>query len=81
MSRSIRGLNFAFCAVLLASVVAAGAEEAPTLHPGSWPIRHWRNHQPRRSDLTPAQNRKIDHLYSRLKEENPPLIAPDFRQK
>jgi hypothetical protein len=50
-------------------------------HSGPWPIRHWRYHELRRSDLTPEQNRKIDRLYLQLKKENPELIAPDFRPK
>jgi len=56
------------------------ADEAAVRHPTPWPIRHWRNHQPRRSDLTPVQQRCIDRLYMRIEKANPDLIAPAFRK-
>jgi len=73
--------NIVFGAILLASTSAGYGDNAPKLHPAPWPIRHWRNHQPRRSDITPEQSRKIDRLYMRIEKDNPQLIAPDFRSR
>ncbi len=55
--------------------------DAALRHPTRWPIRHWRNHQPRRSDIAPEQSEKIDRLYMQMERKNPDLIAPDFRPK
>ncbi len=55
--------------------------DAALRHPTPWPIRHWRNHQPRRSDVTREQSEKIDRLYMQIERKNPDLIAPDFRPK
>ena len=38
-------------------------------------------HQPRRSDITPEQSRKIDRLYTQIEKDDPQLIAPDFRPR
>ena len=73
--------NILLGAILAASTTAAYAEDAPQLHPTPWPIWHWRNHQPRRSDLTPEQSRKIDRLYMQIKKEDPGLIPPASRRK
>ena len=79
MVRFIRSLNVVFSAALLASVAKAGATETQMSHNGPRPIKHWRFHQPRRSDLTPQQNAWIDRLYLQKEKEHPDLIAPDFR--
>lgn len=71
-------IGLAILLIVAAPAVAAAATE---LHPGPWPIRHWRFHQPRRSDITPQQNKKIDRLYLKIERENPTLIAPVFRPK
>jgi len=70
-------------AVIILLTLGAGSVAANTTqqHPGQWPIRHWRNHQPRRSDITPEQRWKIDRLYLQIEREDPKLIAPDFRPK
>lgn len=68
-------------AILIASATAAYAKDAPQLHPTPWPIWHWRNHQPRRSDITPEQSRKIDRLYMQIEKKDPQLIAPASRRK
>ncbi len=68
-------------AILIASTSAAYADGAPKLHPTPWPIWHWRNHQPRRSDITPEQSRKIDRLYMQIEKERPQLIAPASHRK
>jgi hypothetical protein len=80
MLRTIKATNIALV-ILLILAAPADAVDTTQLHPRSWPIRHWRNHQPRRSDLTPEQSQKIDHLYLRIEREEPKLIAPDFRPK
>jgi hypothetical protein len=81
MMRKLGFLNIVLCAIWLASVFGAAAQGLPKVHPGPWPIRHWRNHQPRRIDITPGQSRKIDRLYLKIERDNPKLIAPDFRPK
>jgi len=68
-------------AILLILATQTNAANTDQLHPGPWPIRHWRNHQPRRSDITLDQSRKIDRLYLKIERDNPKLIAPDFRPK
>jgi len=71
-------------ALVISMILAARAEDAANAtqpHPEPWPIWHWRNHQPRRSDLTPEENRKIDRLYLKIEREDPKLLAPDFRPK
>jgi hypothetical protein len=73
--------NILLGAILVASVSAAYADDAPTLHPTPWPIWHWRNHQPRRSDITREQSRKIDRLYMQIEKEDPGLIPPASRRK
>ncbi len=73
--------NVLLGAILIALTLAAYAEDAPELHPTPWPIWHWRYHQPRRSDITPEQSRKIDRLYMRIEKEHPQLIAPASRRK
>lgn len=79
----LRTIKVANIALMLLLILAAGVTAADTsqLHRGSWPIRHWRNHQPRRTDLTPKESRKIDRLYLKMEREDPNLIAPDFRPK
>jgi hypothetical protein len=50
------------------------AEDAASLHKGSWPIQNGRNYQPtenglkalNREDVTPDQAREIDRLYDQL---------------
>jgi hypothetical protein len=71
--------NILLGAILIAS--AAYADDAPELHPTPWPIWHWRNHQPRHSDITPEQSRKIDRLYMQIEKEDPGLIPPASRRK
>jgi hypothetical protein len=78
MLRTIRAVCLATLVIL-----AAGADAANStlFHPEPWPIRHWRNHQPRRSDLKLQQIWKIDRLYLKIEREDPKLIAPDFQPK
>ncbi len=73
--------NILLGAILIASTSAAYADDTPKLHPTPWPIWHWRNRQPRRSDVTPEQSRKIDRLYMQIEKEDPQLIAPASRHK
>ncbi len=75
------GISNILGAILVASTSAAYADDAPKLHPTPWPIWHWRNHQPRRSDITPEQSRKIDRLYMQIEKEDPNLIAPASGRK
>jgi hypothetical protein len=80
MLQTIKAANIA---LVILPILAARADAANTtqLHPGPWPIRHWRNHQPRRSDITPEESREIDRLYLEIERENPKLVAPDFQPK
>jgi hypothetical protein len=80
MLQSLKAANVALV-ISLISLAHADAADATQPHPGPWPIRHWRNHQPRRSDLTAEQNREIDRLYMRIEREHPKLVAPDFQHK
>jgi len=73
--------NVLLGAILIALTAAAYADDAPELHPTPRPIWHWRNHQPRRGDITPEQSRKIDRLYMRIEKEDPGLIPPASRGK
>ncbi len=73
--------NILLGAILIASTSAAYADDAPKLRPTPWPIWHWRNQQPRRSDITPEQSRKIDRLHMQIEKEDPQLIAPASRRK
>ena len=79
----LQTIKVANVALMILLILAARADAAnmTQLHPEPWPIRHWRNHQPRRSDLKPEQRRKIDRLYLKIEREDPKLIAPDFRPK
>jgi len=73
--------NILLGAILIASMSAAYADDTPKFHPTPWPIWHWRNHQLRRSDITPEQSRKIDRLYMQIEKEDPGLIPPASRRK
>jgi hypothetical protein len=82
MPRKIKILVFLFSLALLGSVSPGQAEdEGAVAHPGPWPIHHWREYQPRRSDLTPKQSKRIDQLYDKIEKEDPNLIAPDYRDR
>ena len=81
MLRTIKTANVAVALLLVLAARADAANTTQTKQPRPWPIWHWRNHQPRRSDLAPKENRKIDRLYLRIERQDPKLIAPDFRAK
>jgi hypothetical protein len=76
MLRKIGASTTLLCLILLASASSGNAEDAAARDPTSWPIRHWRNHQPLRSDITPKQSRNIQRLYMQLEQNNPKLVAP-----
>jgi hypothetical protein len=78
MLRTIKAANVSLV-ILLILAARAHAANSTQLHPEPWPIRHWHNHQPRRSDLAPEQSWKIDRLYLKIERKDPKLIAPDFR--
>ena len=64
--------------ILLFSASFGYAEYISPPHP--WPIRHWRNHQPLRSDITPAQARAVRRLYRQREKNDPQLLAPDHEK-
>jgi hypothetical protein len=81
MLQTIKASSVALWVIWLVLAPGAHAANISQLHPGPWPIRHWRNHQPRRSDITPEQSREIDRLYLKIEKKGPGLVAPDFRPK
>jgi hypothetical protein len=81
MLHRIGASNIAVCVILLISVSWAYAADAPQRHPSPWPIRHWRNHQPLRSDITPQQARDIKRLYMQREQKDPELLAPRYEKK
>ncbi len=72
-----------FGAVLVMSSLSLAnfghAEQVSPAHKGPWPIRNGRNYQPTENglrslhlrDVTPAQAREIDRLYSELLAAHP----------
>jgi hypothetical protein len=80
MLHKIVASTISLCVIFLASASWGYAEDAPPRHPTPWPIRHWRNHQPLRSDITPQQSRDIQHLYMQREQNNPKLVAPLYEK-
>ena len=79
--RQIRRRDICSVVAVCFAIGALGAANAAQPQPTPWPIRHWRNHQPRRNNLTPEESKRIDRLYMQMEKQNPGLIAPAFRRK
>jgi hypothetical protein len=81
MLHRIGASSIAVSVILLASVSWGYAADASQRHPTPWPIRHWRNHQPLRNDITPQQTREIQRLYMQREQKDPKLLAPRYEKK